>query len=164
MIRAMRFRLAALLLMLPFWHSPTFAQCAPAPDSPYFFRNLAEQRAEARLTEDRAFFEGLLSDGFSARTPDGKTLPKREYIDYQLAGNPSASRKSFYSVRDFRLDEHRKGLAIASYRLVEGDTGNTAAPVTESWLREVYEVVEGRWHLVSVERVEPRAALAPEHE
>ena len=51
----MRSRLAYLLLLLPFWQTPAFGQCAPAPDSPYFFRNLAEQRAEARLTEDRAF-------------------------------------------------------------------------------------------------------------
>ena len=152
----MRSRLAYLVLMLPFWHAPALAQCAPAPDSPYFFRNLAEQRAEAKLTEDRAFFEGLLSEGFSAKDPDGKTLPKREFIDRQLAGHPATSRKGFYSVRDFRLDEHRKGMAVASYRLVEGDTGNDATRVTETWQREVYEVQEGKWRLVSIENVEPR--------
>jgi len=153
----MRSRLAYLLLLLPFWQAAAFAQCAPAPDSPYFFRNLAEQRAEAKLTEDRGFFESLLSDAFAAKGPGGKTVPKREFIDHQLAGHPAASRKGFYSVRDFRLDEHQKGMAVASYRLVEGDTGNSAH-VTETWQREVYEVQEGKWRLVSIENIEPRTA------
>ena len=151
----MRFRLAVLLLLLTLWHLPVFAQCAPAPDSPYFFRNLAEQRAEARLTEDRAFFEKLLSAGFVGKSADGKALPKREFIDLQLAGHPAAS--SFYAVRDFRLDEHRKGMAVASYRLVEGNTGANSQ-VSETWKRDVYEVVEGAWYLVSVENVQPRTA------
>src|SRR5262245_12267962 len=107
----MRWRLTTLILLLPICQSSAFAQCAPAPDSPYFFRNLAEQRAEARLTEDRAFFESLLSEAFAAKGADGKTQPKREFIDSQLAGHPAASRRGFYSVRDFRLDEHRKGVA-----------------------------------------------------
>jgi len=161
MIRAMRSPLTTLLLLLPFWQAPAFAQCAPAPDSPYFFRNLAEQRAEARLTEDRAFFEGLLSEQFAAKDRGGKTVPKREFIDHLLASHAAASRTGFYSVRDFRLDEHQKGLAVASYRLVEGDTGNNAH-VTETWQREVYEVQEGKWHLVSVENVEPRVAQGKE--
>ena len=159
MIRAMQSRLALLLLLLPIWHTPAFAQCAPAPDSAYFFRNLAEQRAEARLTEDRAFYEGLLSEGFSGKDADGKTLPKKEFIDRQLAGHPAASHRGFYAVRDFELDEHRQGATVASYRLVEGDTGNNAH-VTETWQREVYEVQEGKWRLVSVEKIEPRVAQA----
>jgi hypothetical protein len=156
MIRAMRSRLAFLLL-LPFWQAVAFAQCAPAPDSMYYFRNLAEQRAEARLTEDRAFFEGLLSESFAARDADGKPLAKKEFINQQLAGHPSASNGGFYAVRDFRLDEHRKGVTVASYRLVEGATGKNAH-VTETWQREVYEVQEGKWRLVSLEKVEPPAA------
>jgi hypothetical protein len=154
MIPAMR-PLAYLLLLLPCWQAPAFAQCAPAPDSPYFFRNLAEQRAEAKLTEDRAFFEGLLSETFAAIDADGKTLPKHDFIERQLAGHSKTSRDGFYAVRDFRLDEHRKGVAVASYRLVEGATGDRAH-VTETWQREVYEVQEGKWRLVSIERVEPR--------
>jgi hypothetical protein len=161
MMRAMRSRLAYLLLLLPFWQTPAFAQCAPAPDSPYFFRNLAEQRAEARLTEDRAFFEGLLGEGFLAKDADGKALPKKEFIDRQLASHPAASHGGFYAVRDFRLDEHRKGVTVASYRLVEGATGNDAR-VTETWQREVYEVQEGKWRLVSIENVEPRVAQGKE--
>jgi hypothetical protein len=159
----MRIRLAYLLLLLPFGQPPAFAQCAPAPDSPYFFRNLAEQRAEARLTEDRAFFEDLLSEEFAAKDLDGKKLPKRDFIDQLLAGHPASSRKGFYSVRDFRLDEHRKGMAVATYRLVEGDTGNNMH-VTETWQREVYEVQEGKWRLVSIENVDPRVAQAESSE
>ena len=76
MIRAMRSPLAALLLLLlPFSQAPAFAQCAPAPDSPYFFRNLAEQRAEAKLTEDRAFFESLLSEEFAQRIAAARRCP-----------------------------------------------------------------------------------------
>jgi hypothetical protein len=161
MIRAMLSRLAYLLLLLPCWQAPAFAQCAPAPDSAYFFRDLAEERAEARLTENRAFFENLLSESFSAKDVDGKTLLKQEYIDRQLAGHPAASHSGFYAVRDFQLDEHRKGVTVASYRLVQGDTGNNAH-VTETWQREVYEVQDGKWRLVSVEKAEPRVPQGKE--
>jgi hypothetical protein len=158
-IGAMRSRLAYLLFLLPFWQTPAFAQCAPAPDSAYFFRNLAEQRAEARLTEDRAFFEDLLSENFAAKDADGKTLTKQAFIDSQFIGHPAASHRGFYAVRDFELDEHRKGATVASYRLVQGDTGNNAH-VIETWQREAYEVQQGKWRLVSVERIEPREAQA----
>ena len=158
-IGAMRFRLAYLLIVLPFWQTPAFAQCAPAPDSAYFFRNIAEQRAEARLTEDRAFFERLLAEKFVAKDAGGKTLARQEFIDLQLAGHPAASHRGFYAVRDFQLDEHRKGATVASYRLVQGDTGDHAH-VTESWQRELYEVEDGKWRLMSVERIEPRLAQA----
>jgi len=52
-------------------------------------------------------------------------------------------------------------VTVASYRLVEGATGNNAR-VNETWQREVYEVQEGKWHLVSVENVEPRVAQGKE--
>jgi hypothetical protein len=158
-IGAMRFRLAYLWFLLPFWQTPALAQCAPAPDSAYFFRNLAEQRAEARLTEDRAFFEGLLAEKFVAKDAHGKTLAKQEFIDGQFASHPAASQRGFYAVRDFQLDEHRKGATVASYRLVQGDTGGHAH-VTEIWQREFYEVEEGKWRLVSVESIVPRESQA----
>jgi hypothetical protein len=161
MIPAMRSRLVYLLLLLPYWQTPAFAQCAPAPDSAYFFRDLAEERAEARLSENRAFFEDLLSESFSARDVGGKTLHKQEYIDRQLAGHPAASHNGFYAVRDFQLDEHRKGVTVSSYRLVQGETGHNAH-VTESWQREVYEVQDGKWRLVSVEKIEPRVTQGKE--
>ena len=148
--------LGLLLLLLPLWHAPAFAQCAPAPDSPYFFRNLAEQRAEAKLAEDRGFFESLLSEHLPAKGNGGKPASKREFIDHQLASH-RGSRTGFYAVRDFRLDRTSEGHGRASYRLVEGDTGNNAH-VTETWQREVYEVQEGKWRL-RVDR-EYRAALA----
>src|SRR6185295_3015390 len=111
----MRMRLAYLLVLVPLWHAPSFAQCAPAPDSPYFFRNLAEERAEARLASNRSFYESLLSEHFAGKDHNGKTLPRREFIESELAVNRDASRKGFYTVRDFSLVEHRKGLAITSY-------------------------------------------------
>ena len=143
---AMRSRLAHLLLLLPFWHSPSFAQCAPAPDSPYFFRNLAELRAEAKLRVDRAFYEKLLSETFAGKGRDGKALPKGEFIEYELAKHVE-SRDGYYAVRNFSLVEHRKGLAITRYLLVED--------ARETWQRETFEVQDGQWRLVSVEAHPP---------
>jgi len=158
MIGAMRFRMApSLLLLLPLWHSTAFAQCAPAPDSAYFFRNLAEQRAEAKLAADRGFYESLLSEKFAGKDHGGKALPRREFIDTELAGNHDAAHKGYYAVRNFSLVEHRKGLAITRYLLIEGDIeGNSNA--RETWQREVFEVQDGKWRLVSVEDTAPGSA------
>jgi uncharacterized protein DUF4440 len=153
----MRSRLAYLLL-LPFWHSPSFAQCAPAPDSPYFFRNLAEQRAEAKLASDRGFYESLLSEHFAGKDHNGKMLPRQEFIDGELATRHDSTRKGFYSVRDFSLVEHRKGLAVTHYLLIEGDIGEGKSNARETWQRETFEVQDGKWRLVSVEDTEPRSA------
>ena len=158
MIGAMRSRLGCLLLILSCWQSPAWAQCAPAPDSPYFFRNLTEQRAEAKLAEDRSFYEGLLSDTFTTKGPDGKTLPREAFIDSELAANRAATRKGFYSVKDFSLLEHRKGFVVASYLLIEGTTGNGETHSTESWRRDVYEVKNGKWRLASTEMAAPASA------
>ena len=154
----MRSSLAYLLLLLPFWHAPSFAQCAPAPDSPYFFRNLAEQRAEAKLAENRSFYDELLSDGFLGKNSRGKQLPKNDFIDSELAATHTEPHKGFYAVRDFSLVEHRKGFAMTTYRLVEGSTGNGAARAIESWQREIYEVEGGKWRLMSIEDIQPAAA------
>ena len=143
----MRLSLAFLLLLLPLWHSPSFAQCAPAPDSAYFFRNLAEQRAEAKLASDRSFYESLLSEHFA---------DKEHFIAGELAMNHDSARKGFYAVRNFSLVEHRKGLAVTSYLLVEGDIGEGKSNARETWQREVFEVQDGKWRLVSIEDAEPR--------
>ena len=155
---AMRSRLAPLLLLLPLWQSPSFAQCAPAPDSPYFFRNLAEQRAEAKLASDRSFYDSLLSDHFSGKDHNGKALPRQEFIDGELTVKRDSTRKGFYAVRNFSLVEHRKGLAITSYLLVEGDIGEGNSNARETWQREVFEVQDGKWRLVSIEDTDPRTA------
>jgi hypothetical protein len=142
----MRSRLASLfILLLPFWHSVSFAQCAPAPDSPYFFRNLAEQRAEAKLASDRSFYEDLLSEHFAG---------KEKFIESELG----VRRKGFYAVRNFSLVEHRKGLAITNYLLVEGDIGEGNSNERETWQREVFEVQDGKWRLVSIEDSGPTTA------
>jgi hypothetical protein len=158
MMGAMRSRLAPLLLLLSLWHSPSFGQCAPAPDSPYFFRNLAEQRAEAKLAADRTFYESLLSDHFSGKDHNGKALPRQEFIESELSVKREASRKGFYTVRNFSLVEHHKGLAITSYLLVEGDIGEGNSNAHETWQREVFEVQDGKWRLVSIDDTEPRTA------
>jgi hypothetical protein len=157
---AMQSRVACLLLVLSLWHSPSWAQCAPAPDSPYFFRNLAEQRAEAKLAENRSFYDELLSEGFLGKNSRGKQLPKQDFIESELAANRSEPHKGFYAVRDFSLVEHRKGFAMTTYRLVEGSTANGAARAIESWQREIYEVEGGKWRLMSIEGIQPPAAQA----
>ena len=155
MIGAMRLRMAPLLLLLPLWQSPAFSQCAPAPDSPYFFRNLAEQRAEAKLASDRAFYESLLSEHFSGTDHAGKALPRQAFIDTELAVKHGPAHRGFYAVRNFSLVEHRKGLAITSYLLIEGDIGEGNSNARETWQREVFEVQDGKWRLVSVEDTKP---------
>jgi len=137
MIRAMRWGtrlLAATLLELALatWTADAIAQCAPAPDSSYFFRDLTQRRAAARLTEDRAFFEHLLSMTFANRA---------EFIDAQLAAEPAGTGKSTIAVRNFSLLEHRKGFVVTSYQLVDGKA--------DPWFRDVYEVEDGQWRLAA---------------
>jgi hypothetical protein len=148
----MRLRAARLaLLLVPLWQATAFAQCAPAPDSAYFFRNLAELRAEAKLAENRSFYEGLLSEHFVATDQLGKLQPRQEFIDTELAADRSANHDRYYAVRNFRLVEHRKGLAVANYLLIEGQS--------VTWRREVYDVEDGKWRLAAVEPGVPEDTL-----
>jgi hypothetical protein len=155
MIGAMRLRMApfCLVLLSGLWQSTASAQCAPAPDSAYFFRNLAEQRAEAKLADDRRFYESLLSEKFSGKDRSGKPLPRAAFIDGELAKEPA--HKGFYAVRNFSLVEHRKGLAVTTYLLIEGDIGEGNSNARETWQRETFEVQDGKWRLVSVDDTAP---------
>jgi len=117
----MRTPLAAILLACA-WQSAALAQCAPAPDSPYFFRNLAEQRITA-----------------------------------ELAAKPAANGKRFFFISNYTLLEHRKGYTVASYLLTEGVNNNGQAQVSETQMRELYEVVDGQWRLSSA-KAEPATA------
>ena len=127
-----------------------WGQCAPAPDSPYFFRNLSEGRAEAKFADNRAYYDQLLSESFVSKGRDGQ-LAREQYIDRELAAGRTLGQQRFFSIRDFTLVEHRKGYTVASYRLIEGTTAAGAAPAAETWLREVYEVVNGKWRLTAIE-------------
>jgi hypothetical protein len=133
------------------WHATAFAQCAPAPDSPYFFRNLSEQRAEAKIAADPAVYEKLLSDTFLGRGDGGKQLSKRDFIGAELATKPAKPARRFYAISNYTLLEHRKGYTVASYLLTEGMIGPGETHVVESQMREVYEVIDGEWRLASVE-------------
>jgi hypothetical protein len=139
MIRAMRWGTWVFAAILAVLAAGAHAQCAPAPDSSYFFRNLTQQRAEAKLAEDRAFFEKLLSTTFANRAA---------FIDGELATDRERTGTPGVEVRDFSLLEHRKGFVVTSYRLVEGNTGQ--------WFRDVYQVEDGKWRLASTTSV-PRA-------
>jgi len=140
-----------ILLLCSLLPAAASAQCAPAPDSSYFFRNLSEQRAEARIAGNREAYDKLLSASFVAKRPDGEALDKRGFIDAELAPAGAPGRRYFYSIREYKLVEHRKGFAVANYLLIEGSTGGGETRAAESWLREVYEVLDGHWQLTSVE-------------
>ncbi len=159
MIARMRITLAALLLACV-GQSAAFAQCAPAPDSPYFFRNLSEQRAEAKIADDAVVYENLLSDSFQSRSADGKPLSKRDFIAGELAAKAPKTGRRFYAIRHYTLIEHRKGYTVASYLLTEGMTGPGETHLVESQMREVYEVIDGQWRLASLEMA-PVAAGEP---
>lgn len=133
------------------WQAAAYGQCAPAPDSPYFFRDLSENRAEAKIADNRAYYDQLLSDSFVSKGADGKQLARQEYIDAELAAGRLMGQRPFFSIRDYTLLEHRKGYTVASYRLVESTTTGDATRAAESWLREVYEVLDGRWRLTAIE-------------
>jgi len=132
--------LPATLLLCSLLPAVASAQCAPAPDSAYFFRNLSEQRAEARIAGNRAVYDELLSADFA---------DKQAFIDRELTKR-SPEGRPFYAIRDYQLVEHRKGFAAVNYLLIEGTTGGESRAV-ESRLREVYEVQDGRWKLKTVE-------------
>jgi hypothetical protein len=86
-----------------------------------------------------------------ARCRDGGQLAREQYIESELAAGRTLGEQRFFSIRDFTLIEHRKGYTVASYRLIEGTTATGAAPAAETWLREVYEVVNGKWRLTAIE-------------
>jgi hypothetical protein len=119
--------------------SVAFGQCAPGPDSSYFFRDLTQRRAAPQLSEDRAFFETLLSATFANRAA---------FIDGELAAaqHPKPE-KPAVTVRNFSLLEHRKGFVVASYELVGGGAAR--------WFRDVYQVEGGKWRLASSQAAPP---------
>src|SRR4051812_47583575 len=121
MIARMRILLAASLLACV-CQSAAFGQCAPAPDSAYFFRNLSEQRAEARISANRKTYEHLLGENFSAPDAHGKLQSKSEFIAAELAASPADPHQRFYSISNYTLLEHRQGHTVASYLLREVTT------------------------------------------
>jgi hypothetical protein len=150
MIARMRFVLAAALLTC-FWQC-AHAQCAPAPDSAYFFRDLSEERAEAKIAENRKFYDNLLSESFTARVADGKPLSRAEYITAELSDDDhAASSHRFFSISNYTLVEHVQGHTVATYLLREVGTSAGKTRILESQLRETYEVQDGRWRLMAVE-------------
>jgi len=145
------FPVTAAMLLVCLGQPTAFAQCAPAPDSPYFFRNLSEQRAEAKIAANPAVYEKLLSDTFLGHGQGGKQLSKHDFIGAELAAQPAKAVRRFYAISNYALLEHRKGYTVASYLLTEGMIGPGETHVVESQMREVYEVVDGQWRLASVE-------------
>jgi hypothetical protein len=150
MIARMKSALAAMLFAC-LWQSSVHAQCAPAPDSPYFFRDLSEERAEAKIAENRKFYDDLLTDSFAARGAGGKSASKAEYITAQLSENRAPPNRRFYSISNYTLIEHRQGHTVATYLLREGITADGKTRIFESQMRETYEVQDGRWRLAAVE-------------
>jgi hypothetical protein len=153
----MRIAPVALLILLS-WPAAAFAQCAPAPDSPYFFRNLSQQRAQAKISVDRHFYEQLLSATFAIKGPDGKVIPREAFIDGELAATHGAHQQRYFSIRNFRLLEHRRGFVVANYLLTEGTKGGGETHASQFWLREIYKVEDGKWRLAAIEPTAPQPA------
>jgi len=149
MIARMRvlFAMVCLVALAP---AAAFAQCAPAPDSAYFFRNLSEQRAQARIDGDRKVYESQLSDTFTSRDAGGRPLSRDAFIDAELNGEHPSHDRSF-SISNYTLVEHRKGHTVATYTLREDTTIAGQPRVQELQLTEVYEVVGSKWRLTAVE-------------
>ena len=122
MIARMRIA-AAWLLLACLLQSTASGQCAPAPDSAYFFRNLSEQRADARIAADRALYEKLLSAAFEMKDRDGKPVSRQDFIAAELAPPRTAASRRFFSISNYTLVEHRQGYTVASYLLREVATG-----------------------------------------
>lgn len=154
----MRIELVAAFLLVSSWPATSFAQCAPAPDSPYFFRNLSQQRAEAKIADDRKFYEELLSDAFEIKARDGKATPKSEFIDAELAAARVSQQRRFFAIRNFSLVEHQRDFVVADYLLIEGTTGGGETHATEAWVREVYKVEDGKWRLTTIEPAPAQSA------
>jgi len=150
MIARMRFATAGVLLVC-LCQPAAFGQCAPAPDSAYFFRNLSEQRAEARIAANHALYEKLLSAAFEMKGADGKPVSKQKFIANELTAPPAATSRRFFSISNYTLVEHRQGHTVAAYLLREVTTGNGATRIAESTLRETYQVENGEWRLAAVE-------------
>ncbi len=150
MIAPMKSALVAALLAC-LWQSAAHAQCAPAPDSPYFFRDLSEERAEAKIAENRKFYDDLLTDSFAAHEAGGKPVTKAEYITAELSQNHAPPSQRFYSISNYTLVEHQQGRTVATYLLREGVTTDGRTRLLESQMRETYEVRDGHWRLTAVE-------------
>ncbi len=150
MIAAMKSALAVALLTCV-WQSAVHAQCAPAPDSAYFFRDLAEARAEAKIAENHRFYDELLTDSFAAREGAGKPLSKADFITAELAQSHAPPHRRFYSISDYTLVEHVVGHTVATYVLREGIVTDGKTRIYESRLRETYEVQDGHWRLTALE-------------
>ena len=155
----MRTALAGILLTC-LWNSAAFAQCAPAPDSAYFFRDLSEERAEAKIAADRAVYEKLLSPGFESKSADGRQISRDAYIASEITPVAEAARRRFYSISNYTLVEHRKGHTVATYLLREGTSGNGETRIVERQVRETYEVENGKWRLAAVESSPATSAAA----
>jgi hypothetical protein len=158
MIARMRILLATLGLVA-LAPAAALAQCAPGPDSAYFFRNLSEQRAQARIDGDRKVFESQLSETFAAHDADGRELSRAAFIDAQLNGEHGAHARSF-SISNYTLVEHRQGHTVATYLLREDAPADGQTRARELRLTEVYEVVDRKWRLTTVE-VKPAAPPPP---
>ena len=150
MIARMRI-LSATVCLVVLAPSAAFAQCAPAPDSAYFFRNLSEQRAQARIDGDRAVYESQLSDTFASRDADGRTVSRAAFIEAELKADRDSPRAHVFSISNYTLVEHRKGHTVATYLLRESATEGSPEPVRETQFTEVYEVVGRQWRLTAVE-------------
>lgn len=131
----------------------TPAAMAPMPpkvDTPEFFRNLTERRANAYLTGDRKFYENLLSEDFVMMGDNGAVSKKGAYLDAEFANPPSRSMKPFFSISDFRVITQRKDFAVISYLKTEGMKIGEQSFSADARRLDTYALEQGQWRLITM--------------
>lgn len=125
-------------------------QMPPKVDTPEYFRDLTQRRADAHVAGDRAFYEKLLSADFVLMGDNGAVTKKDEYLDIEFAGKRSEGMKPFFSISDFRVITLRKDLAIVSYLKTEGMKLGEQTFSADARRLDTYALESGQWRLITM--------------
>jgi hypothetical protein len=126
------------------------AQAPPKVDTPEFFRDLTERRANAYLAGDRAFYEKLLSADFVMMGDNGAVSKKGAYLDAEFAARRSDRMKPFFSIADFRVVALRKDFAVVSYLKTEGMKIGEQTFSADARRLDTYALENGQWRLITM--------------
>lgn len=146
----MRNILIAALVSLLAGMSAAWAQMPPKVDTPQFFRDLTERRANAYLSGDRAFYEELLSTDFVMMGDNGALSKKDAYLDAEFAAGHSDKMKPFFSITDFDVIALRKDFAVVSYLKTEGMQIGEQTFSADARRLDTYALENGQWRLISM--------------
>ena len=141
--------------------SVALAQMPPKVDTPEYFRDLTQRRADAHVAGDRAFYEKLLSADFVLMGDNGAITKKNEYLDIEFAGKRSEDMKPFFSISDFRVITLRKDLAVVSYLKTEGMKLGEQTFSADARRLDTYALEQGQWRLITMVASRVLKALKP---